>query len=132
MTCVKQLFFGFEGLKCVSGLQRVPLDPIGKKGLGLVAVLHAPQGLPGKQLRLVAAVLAALGKVFALFAQLVLKALVHVGAKDLAEDGRAFLGALGEELFEIALRQHHDLAELVGIDAEQLNHLFGDALATQL
>ena len=50
-----------------------------------------------------AAVLAVLGKVFALFAQFVLKALVHVGAKDLAEDGRAFLGAFGEELFKIAL-----------------------------
>ena len=132
VTCVKQLFFGFEGLKCVSGLQRVPLDPIGKEGLGLVAILHASQGLPGKQLRLVAAVLATFGKVFALFAQLVLEALVHVGAKDLAEDGRAFLGALGEELFEVSLSQHHDLAELVGVDAEQLNHLFGDALAAQL
>ena len=68
VTCVKQLFFGFEGLKDVSGLQRVPLDPIGKEGLGLVAVLHASQGLPGKQLRLMAAVFATFGKVFALFA----------------------------------------------------------------
>ena len=104
VTCVKQLFFGFEGLKGVSGLQRVPLYPIGKEGLGLVAVLHASQSLPGKQLRLMAAVFATFGKVFALFAQLVLETLVHVGAKDLAEDGRAFLGALGEEFLEIALR----------------------------
>ena len=132
VACIKQLSFGFEGLECVSSLQSVPLNPIGKKHSGLVAVLHASHGLSGKQLRLVAAVLAALGKVFALFAQFVLKALVHVGAKDLAEDGRAFLGAFGEELFKIALRKHHNLAELVGIDAEQLNYLFGDALTAQL
>ena len=60
--------------------------------------------------------------------QLFLDAPIDLRAEQLLEDGASPLRVGGEELAELALRQHDDLAELVGRHADQLLHLGVDSI----
>ena len=62
--------------------------------------------------------------------QLFLDAPIDLRAEQLLEDGASPLRVGGEELAELALRQHDDLAELFGRHADQLLHLGVDILDT--
>ena len=109
------------------GAAHPPLDAPAR----LVALGHGAQGLLGQQLHLVVGLPALGGKLVFAGGQLVLEAAVEVGAEYLAEYLGALGGALAQQLLEVPLGQHHDLAELVGVDAQKLGDLGVHRLAAR-